>query len=1633
MRHLLLLLMAFTVLFALFTSLNALEVTVGAGDEWARFPFDFYYKNSLYECIFYPDELAITTGTITQLRFYSDSQSELSFTRPVKIWLGTAQEADLSGGFIPSTSLNLVYDGPVEFPPGEHTISITLQTSYMYSGGNLVMMCSRVWDPILTANTVNFKCQTSAAANRARYLRSDFTQYDPANPATGTITNQFPQTTLLVTPQNNQPTFNIYPEAADLGTVLIDTTVNRTFTVSNVGGGTLGINTIEISGDNYFALQDLPTLPASLTMGQSLSFTVSYSPTSAGIHSATITVNDNRSVHTATITANCIDTTISSLPYFQNFDDVTTPNLPVDWGTLIDSGGSNPAITTVTTSPHSAPYCARIYNGSPPAPTVMLLAPPIGTATHISTVRLKCWVRATGAICTLSIGVLEDPLDATTYTEVHSLNTPSTWTEVIVPLSGYTGNGRFIAFKHGNVSNSQSFYIDDVILEEIVPNDLAVVNLTGNLTPLAESPATYTAHVLNWGTAAQEAYTVTLHDGEDNVLAITDGVAINPEQTVEIPLNWTPTQPGTYTIYAKVNLAGDQNTYNDQSPILPIAVQDPNAVVVIIGTDTTTNTATAAPAPYGTRYKNFRQQYLYKADELYAAGGAPGVLTSLAFEVAAVHNCSPMPNFTIKLKHTQLSEFTIFFEDGDYTQVFFEDNFMPVEGLNMHTFDTPFVWNGVDNILVDIITTIIPGDYTQNAGVYYTETPGTYTSLRYQSDSSPAANATTGTRSRNRANIRLFLNVSGMGSLSGTVTSDGVTVPDVNIQINDTLYSTATDVLGQYNFPYVSEGTYTVTTSKLGFESMTLPATIVVDQATTLDFNLTASTSVSVTGFVAGSDQPTVGLEGAQVSLTGITNYNAVTVATGHFSIPSVLSGNTYSFLITYQGYSDLSGTVTLGSENYDMQTLLLEEIAYPPSEVIAEENIAQTQVSLIWNAPTSAPSPYDDFELNDGGWVPTASWNPVGDWEWSDSYDIDSFVYEYTGIDINPPSNAYSGTGMWGTKMHTNYTNSGGFNYLSKTFNLSDIQNPEIRWWSWENVFGSFDYCQLRINDTLVWGPSWDHRYTQWQERVVNLAPYAGQDNVQITFEMYATTSVNYAGWYIDDVYVGPALDRAVNQAPSITPAWMYGLSEEAAAAKADKLAGCSPARAAQRSREPQRVLTGYKVWRFMEESQENEDLWTLLTPTAVADTTYTDTAWQPLPSGVYKYALKAVYTGDVFSTPAFSNMIHKGMMGTISGTVTEFGTGNPINGATITAGEYSGTSGADGSYAFLAYQDTYNVTCTKTGYQEAIHPGIVVIGMQTTTVDITMTELTLPPLDVQAHIETPSTVAVTWANPTDGGPDDSCVISGRNVGPLSRIDTSTRGDRALLGYRVWRLSQGAEGNEHLWTSLTPEPLTETSYSDTGWQNVPDGSYRWAVKAVYTGGALSPAALSEALIKVTHIGTIAGIVRSNTNVPVRGATITCGDIVATTNDSGAYSMQVEEGTYTLVASHPNYNTETVENVIVYANQTTTQNFIMTAVDNDDNVQIPVATSLNGNYPNPFNPETTISFSLKEPANVSIEIYNVQGKLVRTLVNEERTAGNYTVIWDGRDSGGRNVASGVYYYRMRAGKYSSTRKMIMLK
>ncbi len=106
---------------------------------------------------------------------------------------------------------------------------------------------------------------------------------------------------------------------------------------------------------------------------------------------------------------------------------------------------------------------------------------------------------------------------------------------------------------------------------------------------------------------------------------------------------------------------------------------------------------------------------------------------------------------------------------------------------------------------------------------------------------------------------------------------------------------------------------------------------------------------------------------------------------------------------------------------------------------------------------------------------------------------------------------------------------------------------------------------------------------------------------------------------------------------------------------------------------------------------------------------------------------------------------------------------------------------------------------------------------------------------------------------------------------------------------------------------------------------------------------------------------------------------------------------------------------------------------LQTAVSNPNDGLLPVITKLDGNYPNPFNPETAIRFSLKDASHVRISVFNIKGQLVKSLVDSNLTPGNHKVVWNGKDSNGRSVTSGIYLYRMETNDYNKTMKMMLMK
>jgi len=96
-------------------------------------------------------------------------------------------------------------------------------------------------------------------------------------------------------------------------------------------------------------------------------------------------------------------------------------------------------------------------------------------------------------------------------------------------------------------------------------------------------------------------------------------------------------------------------------------------------------------------------------------------------------------------------------------------------------------------------------------------------------------------------------------------------------------------------------------------------------------------------------------------------------------------------------------------------------------------------------------------------------------------------------------------------------------------------------------------------------------------------------------------------------------------------------------------------------------------------------------------------------------------------------------------------------------------------------------------------------------------------------------------------------------------------------------------------------------------------------------------------------------------------------------------------------------------------------------------IDSPMNTTLKSNYPNPFNPSTTIAFEINHSGRVIIDIYNIKGQRVKEVVSGSFSAGKHSVVWNGDDASGHPVGSGVYFYRMTTGEYSAVRKMLLLK
>ncbi|MFN3530052.1 MAG: T9SS type A sorting domain-containing protein [Bacteroidia bacterium] len=325
-----------------------------------------------------------------------------------------------------------------------------------------------------------------------------------------------------------------------------------------------------------------------------------------------------------------------------------------------------------------------------------------------------------------------------------------------------------------------------------------------------------------------------------------------------------------------------------------------------IGTGTLVNTNISYPAPYGNYYWGARHQMLIPAPELAAQGLSAGLISSLAFDVAQVNGVG-LNDFTIKMGHT--TEWEMVAWETGLSTVYSEVSYTEVAGWNVHQFQTPFQWNGVDNLVVEVCFN--NSGWTGNAAVRQTQTPYPST-IFYRADASGVCGSTATT---NFAFLRpnMQLGTSG-GAIVGTGSSI-VVAPNVTTTYKATAF---------YN-GCMAEDTVTV--------NVTMPnnqLSGVVRYANTNSTPMSNSTAILID------------------DMTGQIAASAATDANGAFNFVGVPNGNYSLSATTNKAWGGVNATDALAIGNYFIGSLPLSGIKLMAADVNVSSTVNSTDALLV-------------------------------------------------------------------------------------------------------------------------------------------------------------------------------------------------------------------------------------------------------------------------------------------------------------------------------------------------------------------------------------------------------------------------------------------------------------------------------------------------------------------------------------------------------------------------------------------------------------------------------------------------------------------------------------------------------------
>ncbi|MFA5509319.1 MAG: choice-of-anchor J domain-containing protein [Candidatus Cloacimonadaceae bacterium] len=1190
-------------------------------------------------------------GLVDSAAWYCNTTSTTSI--PYKVYAGTTSATALTAQSWDNfkSTLTLVKEGTHVFSStGWHTFEF--DNPVMYGGGNLIVAVETNYGGSGGGSGHQFRYTTGATGSHM-YWNVDTT---PPTTLNGTLNTSRPNIMLHIEePPEGEPAAPVMTYPADRATGLPVNGFNLSWNADIENGGVPEYYVVFMAQDEesiydeyFFETENTyfnPVVEGGLELG--------YLETWYWYVQAINAHGEALAEEIFSFTTET-DPRILSLPHAQNFDGVTTPNFPRAWTPVKTNTGSS--LTTSSTYSHTPSNSVYMYNQTL-TETMRLVTPEV--VVPINSIKLSFQLRA-GSTTNYSfkVGTVDTPDVDGVFTEIATI-TPTVsaaFEPHSVSFANYTGTDRYIAFQHGVGGTYQSLYLDTVLLEELMPIDMAATTLSAPGYGVAGTPFTFELGVYNNGTQPVSNYTIYLKS-DNTVLTsrvITEALAADESAVHEI--EWTPTLGGNYQIYAEVVANGDGNSSNNSTGIKNVLVFDSSMTMLPVGDEDSTLSSNSLPLNF--YYKSSLSETLYYPEELHLlSGDITALILTNNFTSSTVLN----KEIKIYMAETEAENLSAGWLTDEFVEVFNGNLDFPA-GVNQIVIPltTPFEYNG--GTLAVRYNRVLDTQYHASTDrFFYTNTLEYPSRSRYmQSDTveydpeAPVAGGTLNAWLPNTTFVVSDADLQPHAKLEGYVRDAANNpIPEATVTLTDERYSTITDGTGYYSFTFWEVHTVSATASKPTYYSQTVTdIELLVGQTVTQNFTLQAMPRVTVSGIVKTNDIPG-GVVGATITLHGDENHTVYSTANGAFSIPNVLGNTTgipYTITVTYAGYDSYSGSTTVYGSAVNLGTITLIEKLWTAYNLVAERHVSGAE--LTWDAAEEPDYFFWDFEEDDGGWESGG----YGDWEWGNTYPSGgTFNWTESPDSCVPPTAAYSGTGLWGTKLYTNYSNAGAWSYLTKTVDLAGFTNPQLRFWRWNNMFGDFDYWQVQVNGTMVLEEK--VLSNAWVEKVVDLSAYTDQE-VTIRFAAYATTVVAYAGLYIDDIYIGPP------------PADKSRYAED-------------------------RSLQGYNVYRMLADDEATPENWTLL-QSGVTNTTYLDTGFATVPSGLYKWAVKANYTGDHTSPAVISNPL--GVFGAPQNlAITALGNNVTLSWTPETGASYYVVYGADDPYA-----TTWNVLgyTTSAGY---------------------------------------------------------------------------------------------------------------------------------------------------------------------------------------------------------------------------------------------------------------------------------------------------------------------------------------------